>query len=238
MLSREFLIQRGYCCGRGCLMCPYEPKHTKGNTNLMSDSYGAAKELEKKILIVCALEIETQGQLDDYEVLYTGVGKVNATFELTRKFGKYGSYIPYDMVINYGTAGSRKIKKKTLVDCTKFIQRDMDVTGLGFMRGETPFEKEPPLMLESRPDFNPISRHATCGSGDSFVEDKSQYYGEVVDMEAYALAKVCYLYDVPFISFKYITDGADEQAHEDWENNLADGIQEFKSQILSHKDIT
>jgi len=36
----------------------------------MSDSYGAAKELEKKILIVCALEIETQGQLDDYEVLY------------------------------------------------------------------------------------------------------------------------------------------------------------------------
>ena len=49
MLSRQFLIQRGYCCGHGCLMCPYEPKHTKGNTNLMSDSYGAAKELEKKI---------------------------------------------------------------------------------------------------------------------------------------------------------------------------------------------
>ena len=48
MLSRQFLIQRGYCCGHGCLMCPYEPKHTKGNTNLMSDSYGAAKELEKK----------------------------------------------------------------------------------------------------------------------------------------------------------------------------------------------
>ena len=29
MLSREFLLQRGYCCGHGCLMCPYEPKHTK-----------------------------------------------------------------------------------------------------------------------------------------------------------------------------------------------------------------
>ena len=37
--------------------------------------------------------------------------RINATFGLTRKFGKYGSYIPYDMVINYGT-GSRKIKKK------------------------------------------------------------------------------------------------------------------------------
>ena len=70
--------------------------------------------IKKKTLIVCALPIETQGQLDDYDVLYTGVGKVNATFELTRKFGKYGSHIPYDLVINYGTAGSRKIKKKTL----------------------------------------------------------------------------------------------------------------------------
>ena len=34
------------------------------------------------ILIVCALEIETQGQLEDYDILYTGVGKVNATFKL------------------------------------------------------------------------------------------------------------------------------------------------------------
>ena len=188
----------------------------------------------KKILIVCALEVETEGELNDYDVLYTGVGKVNATFELTRKFGKYGSHIPYDLVINYGTAGSRKIKKKTLVDCTKFIQRDMDVTGLGFMRGETPFEQDPPFVIQQQNiEFNPIGRNATCGSGDNFVEDKTNYYGEVVDMEAYALAKVCYLYDVPFISFKYITDGADEQAHEDWEANLVDGIKEFKEQILS-----
>ena len=34
MLSREFLVQRGYCCGHGCLMCPYEPKHQKDNTIL------------------------------------------------------------------------------------------------------------------------------------------------------------------------------------------------------------
>ena len=199
----------------------------------MSDHYGVSKELEKKILFVCALEVETQGQLKDYEVLYTGVGKVNSTFKLTQKFGKYGSYIPYDLVINYGTAGSRKYKKGELVDCTKFIQRDMDVTGLGFQRGETPFEKQPPLVIETESLFNPIGKNATCGSGDSFVEDRSQYYGEVVDMEAYALAKVCHLRDIPFVSFKYITDGADEQAHEDWEANLASGIEEFKKQVLS-----
>ena len=197
---------------------------------------------KEDVLIVCALEIETQGQLDNYfdderQILYTGVGKVNATLKLTQRL--HSSHLHYmpkmpKLVINYGTAGSRKIKKKQLVDCTKFIQRDMDVTGLGFMRGETPFEQNPPFIIQQQNvEFNPIGRNATCGTGDNFAEDKTQYYGEVVDMEAYALAKVCYLYDVPFISFKYITDGADEQAHEDWEANLADGIEVFKNKILS-----
>ena len=221
MLSREFLTKRGYCCGHGCLMCPYIPKHIEGN-----------KVMEKNILIVSALEVETQGKLDDWDVIYTGVGKINATMTLVDRLTDY-NYVKPDLVINYGTAGSRKIKKKTLVDCTKFVQRDMDVTGLGFLRGETPFEQDPPVIIQPQHiDFNPIGRNATCGTGDCFVEDKSQYYGEVVDMEAYALAKVCYNYGVPFISFKYITDGADEQAHEDWEANLADGIVEFQKKVL------
>ena len=198
----------------------------------MADYYGISKQLEKKFLLVCALEVETQGQLDNYDVLYTGVGKVNATLKLTQKFGKYGSYIPYDLVINYGTAGSRKYKKGELVDCTKFIQRDMDVTGLGFQRGETPFEKQPPLVIETESLFNPIGKNATCGSGDSFVEDRSQYYGEVVDMEAYALSKVCYHYQIPFISIKYISDGADDNANDDWDENVSKGIEVFKKEIL------
>ena len=221
MLSREFLTERGYCCGHGCLMCPYIPKHIEGNT-----------VMKKNILIVSALEVETQGQLEDWDVIYTGVGKVNATMTLVDRLTDY-NYVKPDLVINYGTAGSRKIKKKTLVDCTKFVQRDMDVTGLGFLRGETPFEQDPPVIIQPQNiDFNPIGRNATCGTGDCFVEDKSQYYGEVVDMEAYALAKICWEQNIPFVSYKYITDGADEQAHEDWEANLADGIKVFRNTIL------
>ena len=114
------------------------------------------------ILIVSALEIETQGQLKDWNVLYTGVGKVNATFKLTERLcdSNYYSLKP-KLIINYGTAGSRKIKKKTLVDCTKFVQRDMDVTGLGFMRGQTPFENDIPIILDyDHVEFNPIGRKA------------------------------------------------------------------------------
>ena len=190
-----------------------------------------------KHLIVCALEVETQGQLNNYDVLYTGVGKVNATIKLMERLGsiflsREGEIAP-NLVINYGTAGSRKYKQGELVDCTKFIQRDMDVTGLGFQRGETPFEKEPPIVIESKSSFNPIGKHATCGSGDNFVEDRTNYYGEVVDMEAYALAKVCTYYGVPFISFKYISDGADGDANTDWEENVSKGIVEFRERVLN-----
>jgi len=51
-------------------------------------------------------------------------------------------------------------------------------------------------------------------------------------MEAYALAKVCYIYDVPFISFKYITDNANEHSAGDWEQNCSDGIVKFKEEVL------
>ena len=188
------------------------------------------------ILIVCALEQETQGQLEDWNVLYTGVGKVNATFKLTQRLhSSHLHYLPLmpKLVINYGTAGSRELPIGELVDCTKFIQRDMNVTGLGFMKGQTPFEKEVPIILDyDHVKFNPIGKKLRCGTGDNFVQDSMGSYSDVYDMEAYALAKVCFVYKVDFISFKYITDNANEHSPKDWEENLADGIKEFKERVL------
>ena len=205
----------------------------------------------KYILIVCALEQETQGQLEDWNVLYTGVGKVNATYKLTKRFGTYHSFPAvrrsHSLVINYGTAGSRELPVGELVDCTQFIQRDMDATQFGFLRGQTPFEETDSLYngksiiaLDSNSEFNPIGKHYVCGTGDNFVDGvplESYTFGDnwmcdVVDMEAYALAKVCYHYDISFISFKYITDNANEHSSKDWEDNLGDGIVEFKERVL------
>ena len=198
---------------------------------------------KKDILIVCALEQETQGQLEDWNVLYTGVGKVNATYKLTERFSTYDSRPAvrrnHELVINYGTAGSRKSPIGELVDCTKFIQRDMDVTGLGFMKHQTPFESPNGMVILYRteppsPLFNPIGKNYTCGTGDSFVEslEKGDSNIDVFDMEAYALAKVCRYYKVPFISFKYITDNANEHSVGDWNDNLGKGIVQFKERVL------
>jgi hypothetical protein len=34
VMTESYHRRRGSCCGNGCLHCPYEPKHKKGNTNL------------------------------------------------------------------------------------------------------------------------------------------------------------------------------------------------------------
>ena len=51
MLSKEYLLERGYCCGHGCLMCPYEPKHIEGNTTMSKNVSNELKiaVLEKKV---------------------------------------------------------------------------------------------------------------------------------------------------------------------------------------------
>lgn len=177
---------------------------------------------KKDILIVCALEMETQGQLNDYNVIYTGVGKVNAAIKLTQHLSSYKS-MGIRRVINFGTAGSKELPIGELVECTKFIQRDMDKTALGFKRGETAFEDDIPMMIG-------CDHGLVCGTGDNFVQDINKELDviDVFDMEAYALAKVCYQYKMPFTSYKYITDNANEKSAKDWESNLADGVIEFK----------
>jgi len=202
---------------------------------------------KKDILIVCALEEETVGQLDDWNVLYTGVGKVNTTLKLTQRL--HSSHLHYlppmpKLVINYGTAGSRELPIGELVDCTRFIQRDMDATQFGFFKGQTPFE-DSEIVLDFRnkplnPDYsrehhiNTIKKHLVCGSGDNFVDNVESEIEmiDVFDMEAYALAKVCSYYYVPFISFKYITDNADEHSVGDWKDNLGKGVIQFKERVL------
>jgi nucleoside phosphorylase len=82
--------------------------------------------------------------------------------------------------------------------------------------------------------INTIKKHCICGSGDNFVDDIENEIDiiDVFDMEAYALAKVCYYYKVPFISFKYITDNANEHSPKDWKDNLENGIIEFIERVL------
>jgi len=65
MLSREFLTERGYCCGHGCLMCPYEPKHKKDNTilkviNCFKEENNVIKKKLKEVSVEEGMAIATK----------------------------------------------------------------------------------------------------------------------------------------------------------------------------------
>jgi hypothetical protein len=34
VFTKEHLINRGTCCGSGCMNCPFTPKHQAGNTEI------------------------------------------------------------------------------------------------------------------------------------------------------------------------------------------------------------
>jgi adenosylhomocysteine nucleosidase len=101
----------------------------------------------------------------------------------------------------------------------------MDVSGLGFAVGTTPFE-DVPAMLEFEPLFNDLPE-GVCGTGDRFETGKPVVICDVIDMEAYALAKVCHLEGAEFGAVKFVTDGADGNAGVDWHANLPRAARAF-----------
>ena len=186
-----------------------------------------------KFIIVAALEMETTELGQFAPTIHTGVGKLNAAIKL------YEAILHYqpDLVINYGTAGTVS-GQSGLLKVETFVQRDMDVRGLDVPRGITPFSKENCL---------PSPKGIVLATGDSFVTDPiSQLEGldipvDLIDMEAYALHKVCQHHQVDFECYKFVTDDSSEDASSDWVENVAKGgalfaqlIQEQygKSQLL------
>jgi len=167
-------------------------------------------------LFLAAIKEETIG-LEYFN--HTGVGKINATYNTLKLINIHKP----KLIINYGTAGAINTKLNGIVECTKFYQRDMDVRGLDFELGETPFDKIKEIIT--------FKEGYSCGTGDSFVNKKIDMEVDVVDMEAYAIAKVCKLENIEFKCFKYISDNADKNADNDWNKNLAKGASAFASLI-------
>jgi adenosylhomocysteine nucleosidase len=175
-----------------------------------------------------ALEIESQGLFAEREVpvLYTGLGKVNAAYRLARALTEHrAQHGSLPQVVNFGTVGSPKLSAGSVVACRRFVQRDMDVTGLGFALGTTPFEDVPPT-LEFATMF-PGLPEGVCGTGDRFETGKPLVDCDVIDMEGYALAKVCHLEGAAFGAVKFVTDGADGDAGVDWQANLPRAARAF-----------
>jgi adenosylhomocysteine nucleosidase len=177
-----------------------------------------------------ALPQESRGLLEraGAQPLYTGVGKVNAALSLARRLAEIRcAGLETPLVVNMGTAGSRSVAPHTLVACNRFSQRDMDVSGLGFPPGVTPFDDTAPVI-----EFPPVFTHLpqlACSTADSFATHLHEVGGDLVDMEAFALARVCIAEKARFACAKYVTDGADSDSATHWEAALDNAARSFAS---------
>jgi adenosylhomocysteine nucleosidase len=72
-----------------------------------------------------------------------------------------------------------------------------------------------------------------CSTADSFATHRHAVDGDVVDMEAFALARVCISEHVRFACVKYVTDGADADSAAHWEAALDSAAQAFAAVYAS-----
>ncbi|MGQ8974437.1 5'-methylthioadenosine/S-adenosylhomocysteine nucleosidase family protein [Acinetobacter schindleri] len=174
--------------------------------------------------LIMALPNESKGlfEAQGIDVHYSGIGKVNAAFKAFEVIQNTGC----KTLLNLGTAGSSHFDAHALIEVSQFVQRDMDVSPLGFDVGLTPMDQHFPGAIELEPFFDHLPK-GICGTGDSFETGQPKVPCQLVDMEGYALAKVCKKLGVRLISVKYITDGANDTAHLDWEENLLLGAKKL-----------
>ena len=177
---------------------------------------------KKNTLIAVAMKEELSlEQADGWNVIYTGIGKVNALISVYKALTEFKP----DNLINFGTAGSSRSDLKGLHEVTTFKQRDMDLRSLGLPLGVTLNDHINDIYLD-RPGLS-------CGTGDSFVTANQELNTDLYDMEAYALAKLCLIEKIKFFCFKYISDQANENASSDWNENVSKGGEAFKNYLES-----
>ena len=175
-------------------------------------------------LILIALKDEAPDISFSMKVFYSGVGKVNAAMTAAECIAKYKP----KRVINFGTAGGVTVKSG-FHQVSKFVQRDMMCCELGSQPGQTPFEDT--IIIDNGDGL-------TCSTGDNFVTDSNLLIpADVVDMEAYAIAKVCKKHYVEFLCYKFVSDGANEDSLKDWRTTVSQG-QEFYLNKLKELNVS
>ena len=185
------------------------------------------------VLFVSALAGEIQG----VDPLITGVGKVNAAMTLTRYLADNPKT---PAVVNLGSAGGVGVATGSLVQVSTFHQWDMRCEGLEFRRGQTPFDNVPSHLHATHAVALDGLIEAPAYTSDQFLDDPHLLPPGpcVVEMEAFALAKVCRVFEVPFAAIKYVTDAADGEAGEDWQEelpNCAEALSQVADMLSAHE---
>ena len=174
-----------------------------------------------KIGIIVAMDKELQ-QLrplfpEDRVILQkSGIGKVNAAIQTVEMIRQYKP----DIIISSGCAGGNgdDINVQDVVVSTQLAYHDVYC---GAAIGQSVYGQVQGLPARFDADSHLLEVAIKTGAkpglivtGDWFVDSKEKMReivghfpeAKAVDMESAAIAQVCYIYKVPFISFRVISD--------------------------------
>ncbi len=141
-----------------------------------------------------------------------GVGKVNAAINTTILIQRFNP----DRVINLGTAGGLTVGSG-IHRINTVLQHDVNLTPVGLRPGEH--------LNDHNSFINLGGEGKTCASGDLFVTEpnKLRMKCDLVEMEAYSVAKTCLLNGIECEIWKYVSDKADENANVTWKEQVTAG---------------
>ena len=193
-----------------------------------------------KIGIIVAMDKELQ-QLrplfpEDKVILQkSGIGKVNAALQTARMISEYHP----DCIVSSGCAGGNgdDINIQDVVVSTQIAYHDVycgEAIGhsvYGQVQGLPPRFDADAFLLQKAQQTG--AKPGLIVTGDWFVDTKEKMReiighfpeAKAVDMESAAIAQTCYIYKVPFISFRVISDiplrDTDASQYHDFWNTIA-----------------
>lgn len=164
----------------------------------------------------------------DVILLKSGIGKVNAAMSTTILLEKYQP----DVVINTGSAGGydENLDVGAIVISDEVRHHDVDATIFGYEMGQVPqmpagFKADAHLMEVAEQAVAEVGEHQSATglitTGDSFMNDPVRvetvrsYFPtmKAVEMEAAAVAQVCYQFATPFVVIRALSDIAGKQSN-------------------------
>ena len=184
--------------------------------------------MKHSLVVIVALEDELNPDIisSHIPVIYSGIGKVNASIATYRAIKEYNP----KLIINFGTVGKITQNLSGLIQISSVIQRDMNAEPLA-PRGSVPFSNKPNKFVS-------ISNGHVCGTGDSFVTQHDEWLTQngvdVVDMELFAIAAVAHEHSIDWISYKFISDDANESSGQDWSKQVNHGQKLFVEKLQTY----
>jgi adenosylhomocysteine nucleosidase len=179
--------------------------------------------MSKVFIVAVPDEVDNQSSIFDYPIIFSGVGKINATMAAYKAIS-----LGYTEIINIGSCGSLSLEPGTIVKVGTIYQ-DIDCTPL-CSYGETAFDEiGKKIVINSNSEIS-------CFTTDYFYDSNQRekyspnYLGmlekcSIFDMESFAIAKVCYNKRTSFTSYKWVSDNGDGH---DWKENCKANFEKLK----------